>query len=140
MERPECQHENPDGSRFCNGWDAKLDRPCSACEHVNPSGSRFCNACGHDVVTAPSPAQPVLMALSVISQELVSHAFRIKEMELRTSRWLGMRLKIPPYIFVIIGFMGRLTIANAMRTPSSASRLSIWLLSLSFMQALKSCR
>ena len=58
MQCPECQHENLEGSRFCNGCGAKLEIPCSACDHVNPAGSRFCNACGHDLATAPSPAQP----------------------------------------------------------------------------------
>ncbi len=57
MQCPQCQHENPDGSRFCNACGAKLDRTCSACNHVNPPGSRFCNACGHNLATA-SPMQP----------------------------------------------------------------------------------
>ena len=55
MPCPQCQHENPDGSRFCNACGGKLELACSVCAHVNPGGSRFCNACGHHVLTPTSP-------------------------------------------------------------------------------------
>ena len=44
MQRPKCQHENPEGARFCNACGAKLEPTCPACDHRNPPGSRFCNA------------------------------------------------------------------------------------------------
>ena len=57
MQCLQCQHENPDGSRFCNACGAKLDMTCPACTHVNPPGSRFCNNCGHNLAAAPSSTQ-----------------------------------------------------------------------------------
>ncbi len=51
----QCQHENPDGAKFCNACGAKLDAACSQCGHTNPSGSRFCNECGASLT---SPLQP----------------------------------------------------------------------------------
>ena len=58
MRCPECQHENPDGSRFCNHCGTKLDVTCAACDHINPPGSRFCNACGQNLAAAVSSSQP----------------------------------------------------------------------------------
>ena len=59
MQCPQCQHENPDGSRFCNACGVKLELTCSACHHVNPAGSRFCNACGNNLLTPiPPVGQP----------------------------------------------------------------------------------
>lgn len=54
MPCPQCQHENPDGSRFYNACGVMLELTCSACHHLNPPGSRVCNACGHNLV-APAP-------------------------------------------------------------------------------------
>jgi len=58
MQCPQCQHENPDGSRFCNTCGGKLEMICPACAHVNPPRSRFCNDCGHNLAAAPSSTQP----------------------------------------------------------------------------------
>ena len=64
MQCLECNHKNPDGSRFCNTCGAELELMCSACAHLNPPSSRFCNACGHHLVAAdasgtqPTPSQP----------------------------------------------------------------------------------
>ena len=57
MQCPQCQHENPDGSRFCNGCGTKLEMTCAACDHLNPPGSRYCNGCGHNLSTAVSATQ-----------------------------------------------------------------------------------
>jgi hypothetical protein len=43
---PSCQHENPEGARFCHACRTKLESRCPQCTHVNPSESRFCNECG----------------------------------------------------------------------------------------------
>ena len=43
---PQCQHDNPQGARFCNGCGARAELACAGCGQVNPSGSRFCNGCG----------------------------------------------------------------------------------------------
>ncbi len=50
----QCQHQNPDGARFCNSCAAALDVVCPACGHVNPPRSRFCNGCAASLVTAPT--------------------------------------------------------------------------------------
>ena len=44
---PECQHENPEDARFCNGCGHKLELTCPKCGKANPPGSWFCNGCGH---------------------------------------------------------------------------------------------
>ena len=44
-----CQHENPEGARFCNVCRARLEAVCPSCGHPNPPGSRFCNECGLDL-------------------------------------------------------------------------------------------
>jgi class 3 adenylate cyclase/tetratricopeptide (TPR) repeat protein len=49
-----CQHENPEGARFCNGCGGRLDLRCAACQQENPAGSRFCNACGATLEPASS--------------------------------------------------------------------------------------
>ncbi len=58
---PNCQHQNPDGSRFCNNCGQPLPLICPNCGHQNPSGARFCNWCGHNLVvgeaTPPSFSQ-----------------------------------------------------------------------------------
>src|SRR5262245_25100368 len=41
-----CQHDNPEGAKFCNACGATLERTCPSCGQVNPPGSRFCNECG----------------------------------------------------------------------------------------------
>jgi class 3 adenylate cyclase/tetratricopeptide (TPR) repeat protein len=46
MKCPECQFENPEGAKFCNGCGCKLELVCSECGKGNPLGSRFCNKCG----------------------------------------------------------------------------------------------
>src|SRR4030095_3019259 len=53
---PQCQHENPEGARFCNACGARLEAVCPACGQVNPPGSRFCNTCGHNLDQPPTPA------------------------------------------------------------------------------------
>ncbi|MBI4639665.1 MAG: AAA family ATPase, partial [Candidatus Tectomicrobia bacterium] len=48
-----CQHENPEGAKFCNACGAKLETACPQCGHPNPSGSRFCNECGFNLTQLP---------------------------------------------------------------------------------------
>jgi len=57
MKCPECQHENPEDARFCNGCGHKLEVACPECGKGNPPGSRFCNGCGHNL-TLPSEPTP----------------------------------------------------------------------------------
>jgi len=46
MKCPNCQHENPEGAKFCNECGSKLQLACPECGKVNPTGSKFCNECG----------------------------------------------------------------------------------------------
>ncbi|MEN8162119.1 MAG: zinc-ribbon domain-containing protein, partial [Myxococcota bacterium] len=48
MQCTACQHENPDGARFCGACGGALsaDRPCPSCGRPNPPTQRFCNHCG----------------------------------------------------------------------------------------------
>ena len=55
MRCPGCQHDNPDGVRFCGACGAALDRPCPACGTPCPPANRFCHQCGA-AVAAPGPA------------------------------------------------------------------------------------
>jgi len=59
MRCPQCQHENPEGSRFCNQCAASLDASASACSHPNPPGSRFCNRCGRAIPAAAAASRYV---------------------------------------------------------------------------------
>ena len=56
MRCPECQHENPEDARFCNGCGHKLELACPECGKFNPPGSRFCNGCGHKFSLEPEPS------------------------------------------------------------------------------------
>src|SRR5262245_44550326 len=55
MQCAQCQHENPETARFCNGCGAKLEATCAHCGQTNPPGSRFCNGCGQPLGSLPSP-------------------------------------------------------------------------------------
>jgi class 3 adenylate cyclase/tetratricopeptide (TPR) repeat protein len=66
-----CQHENPDGARFCNACGAALEASCAACGQANPPGARFCNGCGAALGHGPAaaaagstPAEPTAGHLS----------------------------------------------------------------------------
>ena len=57
MRRPQCEHDNPPGARFCNACGAGLAGACRACGQVNAPGSRFCSACGQ-ALGPPEPGGP----------------------------------------------------------------------------------
>ena len=56
MTCPQCGHDPPAGSPFCNGCGAKLDVACARCGKTPPPGSQFCNGCGATLGTAPDAA------------------------------------------------------------------------------------
>ncbi|NVM26305.1 MAG: zinc ribbon domain-containing protein [Desulfobacterales bacterium] len=58
MKCPNCQHENPEDSIFCNECGKKLELVCPECGKANQPGSKFCNKCGQDL-TKPTQAPPV---------------------------------------------------------------------------------
>ena len=41
-----CQHQNPDGARFCNECGTPLKRKCPGCQAENPPKAKFCSECG----------------------------------------------------------------------------------------------
>ncbi|MEJ2487239.1 MAG: zinc ribbon domain-containing protein, partial [Anaerolineales bacterium] len=49
MQCPECQFENPEGSKFCGGCGQKFDLTCQECGANNPAENKFCNECGCDL-------------------------------------------------------------------------------------------
>ncbi len=61
---PQCGHENPEGTKFCQECGFKLGRQgtaCPACGTVNPAGVKFCQECGNrlEAVAVAAPACPV---------------------------------------------------------------------------------
>ena len=49
MKCPECQFENPEGSKFCGGCGQIIDLTCRECGAKNPADNKFCNKCGFDL-------------------------------------------------------------------------------------------
>src|SRR5262245_51558350 len=49
MQCPRCQHENPQGARFCEDCAAPLARTCSNCGTTLSATAKFCHACAHPV-------------------------------------------------------------------------------------------
>jgi class 3 adenylate cyclase/tetratricopeptide (TPR) repeat protein len=57
MKCPRCQHDNPQGARFCEECATPLARTCSNCGTALSATAKFCHACAHPVaavVGAPS--------------------------------------------------------------------------------------
>src|SRR4029434_3638828 len=49
MKCPRCQHENPQGARFCEECATGLARTCSNCGTTLSATAKFCHACAHPV-------------------------------------------------------------------------------------------
>ena len=54
MRCPQCQQENPPGSRFCNACGGRLVLVCPSCQHPNRPANRFCNGCGQALGATPA--------------------------------------------------------------------------------------
>src|SRR6266536_3461185 len=52
MKCPRCQHENPQGARFCEECATPLARTCSNCGTALSATAKFCPACAHPVAAA----------------------------------------------------------------------------------------
>ena len=50
MKCQKCQHENPDGAKFCMECGDKLDNICPKCGAKLPSEAKFCMECGTNLV------------------------------------------------------------------------------------------
>jgi class 3 adenylate cyclase/tetratricopeptide (TPR) repeat protein len=49
MKCPRCQHDNPQGARFCEDCATPLARTCSNCGTALSAAAKFCHACAHPV-------------------------------------------------------------------------------------------
>src|SRR5438093_2851197 len=49
MRCPRCQHDNPQGARFCEECATPLARTCSNCGIALSAAAKFCHACAHPV-------------------------------------------------------------------------------------------
>ena len=49
MRCPRCQHDNPQGARFCEECATPLARTCSNCGTALSAAAKFCHACAHPV-------------------------------------------------------------------------------------------
>jgi class 3 adenylate cyclase len=61
MQCSQCQHENPEGLKFCNECGIPLTIRCAQCGFANQPGSKFCGECGTSLTqqtSAPTPPQP----------------------------------------------------------------------------------
>jgi class 3 adenylate cyclase len=52
MKCPRCQHDNPQGARFCEECATPLARTCANCGTAISSVAKFCHACAHPVGAA----------------------------------------------------------------------------------------
>ena len=58
MKCPRCQHDNPQGARFCEECATPLARTCSNCGTTLSAAAKFCHACAHPVAAvASAPSQ-----------------------------------------------------------------------------------
>src|SRR3990172_949779 len=74
MTCPECQHENPPGTKFCGECGAVLSAPCPTCSAVNPPGNKFCGECGTPLgagARVSTPARAERRIVSVLFADLV---------------------------------------------------------------------
>jgi Double zinc ribbon len=58
MQCPRCQHDNPQGARFCEECATALARACSNCGTTLSATAKFCHACAHPVATGTPPRSP----------------------------------------------------------------------------------
>lgn len=61
MKCPKCQHENPEGLKFCVECGNKLEIICSNCGFGNAPSFKFCGECGQNLTL---PSEPATKALS----------------------------------------------------------------------------
>jgi len=68
MQCPSCNHENPEGQKFCGECGGKIPAPgprnCPSCGHENPPSQKFCGECGtvlaESQIAAGSPGAKTL--------------------------------------------------------------------------------
>jgi hypothetical protein len=55
---PNCRHESPAGSKFCERCGTALERVCTACGKPLRPGAKFCSSCGLPVSQASASEPP----------------------------------------------------------------------------------
>lgn len=102
---PNCQTENPPGSKFCNECGQKLSAKCAICEHDNPPGAKFCNECGAPLIrpipqphptNQPSPKPP---PSSSPLQSLIPTDFAAKLHHARETRAMAGERRVVTMLF-----------------------------------------
>jgi class 3 adenylate cyclase/tetratricopeptide (TPR) repeat protein len=63
MKCPKCQHENPEGAKFCIECGGPLEFRCPQCGAITPSKGKFCMECGQRL------AEPVEIEKAVTESE-----------------------------------------------------------------------
>ena len=58
MHCPACDHDNPEGAKFCGVCGAKLERLCAGCGTENPPANKFCHQCGQSLEATPTSHEP----------------------------------------------------------------------------------
>jgi Double zinc ribbon len=56
MQGAQCQHENPEGTKFCNECAAPLPLASPSCGTVNRPGAKFWHECATPLATPPAVA------------------------------------------------------------------------------------
>jgi class 3 adenylate cyclase len=72
-----CQHQNPEGARFCNECGTPLKRKCPGCQAENPPKAKFCSECGQPLgggkaADSGSTAETVKMTTEEVAQAMRS--------------------------------------------------------------------
>jgi class 3 adenylate cyclase len=76
MKCPRCQHDNPQGARYCEECATPLARTCSNCGTALSAAAKFCHACAHPVAAgagtpsrAPDSYTPEHLALKILTSK-----------------------------------------------------------------------
>jgi len=83
MRCPACQHDNPDGAKFCAECGARLAAVCPSCGTTNPPTNKFCHNCGARIAPAAAspPAEPAGTSARPVSDRFADpHAYTPKHL------------------------------------------------------------
>jgi class 3 adenylate cyclase len=89
MQCSQCQHENPEGAKFCNECASPLAPRCPSCATENPPGAKFCHQCASPLAgqsTAPRPAPSAAAPAPEAEREPLSYTPQYLAEKILTSR------------------------------------------------------
>ena len=72
MQCPQCQFENPEGSKFCLECGNRMEIRCPQCGNALPSTAKFCNECGLQVVSIDQMPAPPTKTIEAPREELTT--------------------------------------------------------------------